>query len=75
MKPTEPAYNRIKEVLASKGVTQAWVARQLNKTHRMVNCYANNTVQPPIPVLFEIARLLNVQPKDLLNTLKDAKPQ
>lgn len=55
-------YNRIKEVLASKGIKQTW----LGKTYRTVNMYANNDVQPPIPVLYEIAEILQVEPKDLL---------
>lgn len=28
--------------------------------------YASNDVQPPIPVLYEIAEILQVEPKDLL---------
>lgn len=68
MKDTEPTYNRIKEVLAAKGIKQIWLAEKLGKTHRTVNMYVNNEVQPPIPVLFEIAKLLDVNPKELLNT-------
>lgn len=73
MKDTEPTYNRIKEVLAAKGIKQIWLAEKLGKTHRTVNMYVNNEVQPPIPVLFEIAKLLDVDPKELLNTASKAK--
>ena len=59
-------YNRIKEVLASKGIKQTWLAEKLGKTYRMVNSYVSNDVQPPIPVLYEIAEILQVEPKDLL---------
>lgn len=59
-------YNRIKEVLASKGIKQTWLAEKLGKTYRTVNMYASNDVQPPIPVLYEIAEILQVEPKDLL---------
>lgn len=68
MKDIESTYNRIKEVLASKGIKQIWLAEKLGKTNRTVNMYVNNEVQPPIPVLFEIAKLLDVDPKELLNT-------
>lgn len=59
-------YNRIKEVLASKGIKQTWLAEQLGKTYRTVNLYVSNDVQPPIPILYEIADILQVEPKDLL---------
>ncbi|WP_299337995.1 helix-turn-helix transcriptional regulator [Prevotella sp.] len=48
---------RIKEVLASKGIKQTWLAEKLGKTYRTVNMYADNDVQPPIPVLYEIAEM------------------
>lgn len=67
MKDTEPTYNRIKEVLAERGIKQTWLAEQLGKTHRTVNMYVNNDVQPPIPVLYKIAEILRVEPRELLN--------
>ena len=66
-------YNRIKEVLASKGIKQTWLAEKLGKTYRMVNSYVSNDVQPPIPVLYEIAEILQVEPKDLLEDIQKSK--
>ncbi len=62
-----PTYNRIKEVLLESGIKQTWLAEKLGKTQRTVNMYVNNDVQPPIPVLYEIAKILNVEASDLLN--------
>ena len=59
-------YNRIKEVLDERGIKQTWLAERLGKTYRTVNLYVNNEVQPPIPVLYEIGRLLGVDPTTLL---------
>lgn len=59
-------YNRIKEVLAAKGIKQIWLAEQLGKSFRTVNTYVTNTVQPSIPVLYKIAEILQVNPTDLL---------
>ncbi|MBR2506686.1 MAG: helix-turn-helix transcriptional regulator [Bacilli bacterium] len=64
-------YNRIKEVLCEKGVKQIWLAEQLGKTFRQVNSYVTNTSQPSIPVLYEIARILNVSPNDLLRSIEE----
>lgn len=60
--------NRIKEVLERKGLTQAWLAETLGKSYNMVNSYAQNRRQPSIEVLFEIAKILKVDPKELLKT-------
>lgn len=59
--------NRIKEVLNDKGVKQTWLADKLGKSFNMVNDYCNNKRQPKLEVLFEIAKLLNVEVKDLIN--------
>ena len=58
--------NRIKEVLEEKAKTQTWLAEKLGKSYNMVNSYAQNRRQPSIELLFKIARILNVSPKDLL---------
>lgn len=58
--------NRIKEVLEKKGLTQVWLAEQLGKSYNMVNSYVQNRRQPSIEILFEIGKILKVEPKDLL---------
>ena len=58
--------NRIKEVLTEKELTQTWLAEKLGKSYNMVNSYVQNRRQPSIEILFEIGKILNVEPKDLL---------
>ena len=58
--------NRIKEVSGAMGISQTESANRLGKTFNMVNLYATNKVQPPIPVLYKIADILNVDVRDLL---------
>lgn len=65
--------NRIKEVLEEKGIKQTWLAEQLGKSYNMVNGYAQNRQQPRLEVLYEIARILDVEVKDLLIEQKDKK--
>ncbi|RQP19747.1 MAG: XRE family transcriptional regulator [Parapedobacter sp.] len=60
--------NRIKAVLQEKGVTQTWLSEQLGKSYNMVNAYVQNRQQPRLEVLFEIARILKVEVKELLAT-------
>ena len=62
--------NRIKEVLENKGITQTWLAEKLGKSFNMVNSYVQNRRQPSIEVLFEIGRILKIEPKELLMSKK-----
>lgn len=58
--------NRIKEELEAKGISQTELANRLGKTFNMINLYATNKVQPPIPVLYQIADILNIDVRVLL---------
>jgi len=61
-------YNRIKDELANQGKTQVWLAGELDKEFLTVTRYVNNLRQPSIEVLFEIAKALKVNPKELINS-------
>ena len=65
--------NRIKEVLKEKGLTQTWLAAELGKSYNMVNSYVQNRSQPSIELLYDIAELLNVDPRSLLLTKRIRK--
>lgn len=58
--------NKIKEILEVKGLSQAELADKLGKSFNMVNLYATNKIQPPIPVLYQIAEILNIDVRELL---------
>jgi len=63
--------NRIKEVLAEKGIKQTWLAEQLGKSCNIVNGYVQNRQQPRLEVLYDIAKILDVPVKELLIEIKD----
>ena len=63
--------NRIKEVIIEKGIKQAWFAEKINKSFTIVNSYACNSRQPSLELLFQIAEILQVNPKELINTQDD----
>jgi transcriptional regulator with XRE-family HTH domain len=67
-KSEKPAYNRIKDVLEEKGKTQTWLAEQLDKDFKTVTRYIHNTRQPTFETFFQIAKILKVNPKELLNS-------
>ena len=58
--------NRIKEVLEERGIKQTWLAERLGKSFCIVNSYVCNRRQPSLDVLFKIAKILNVNPKELI---------
>ena len=58
--------NRIKEVLEDKGIKQTWLAEKLGKSFSIVNSYACNRRQPSLETLFQIAEILGVEAKQLI---------
>lgn len=60
--------NRIREVLEEKGIKQTWLAEKLGKSFCIVNSYVCNRRQPSLEVLFEIANILQVDPKELIKS-------
>jgi putative transcriptional regulator len=65
--------NRIKEVLKQKGIKQIWLADKLGKSYNMVNGYVQNRQQPRLEVLNDIAEILDVDIKELINSNKQDK--
>lgn len=58
--------NRIKVVLVEKKRTNKWLAEVLQKDPATVSKWCTNVSQPSIETLVEIARVLEVDVKDLL---------
>lgn len=58
--------NRLKPVLVKK--TGKWLAEQLGKSICTISNWYQNNIQPDLPTLDRIAKLLDVDIKDLLNS-------
>ena len=58
--------NRIKVVLADKKRTNKWLAEQLGKDPATVSKWCTNSCQPTLETLMKIAKLLDVEIKDLI---------
>lgn len=63
--------NRIKVVLAEKKRTNKWLAEQLGKDPATVSKWCTNSAQPGLETLREIAKLLDIDIKELINSTKD----
>ena len=60
--------NRLKVVLVEKEKSGKWLADQLGKSTCTVSKWCSNTTQPDLQTLDKIAKLLDVDVKDLLNS-------
>ena len=60
--------NRLKVVLVEQRRTSKWLAEQLGKDPATISKWCTNTVQPDVKTLLDIARCLNIDVKDLLNS-------
>lgn len=60
--------NRIKVVLVEKKRTNKWLAEQLGKDPATVSKWCTNTSQPGLETLLQIANVLEVDVKELLNS-------
>lgn len=66
-----PNKNRLKVVLAEQNKSGKWLASQLGKTENTISRWVRNINQPTVELLFDIAKVLNVDLKSLLNSNND----
>ena len=62
--------NRIKAVLAEQEKTSKWLAEQVGKSACTVSKWCNNVVQPDLNTLDKIAKLLDVDVRELIVSTK-----
>lgn len=59
---------KMKEALEQKGIKQTWLAEQLGENYNMVNGFVQNRQLVRLEVIFEIAKILGVDPKELIKS-------
>lgn len=62
--------NRLKVVFAEKKRSNKWLAGQLGRDQSIVSKWCTNTLQPNLETLVQIAKILDVDTKDLLWSIK-----
>ena len=65
--------NRIKVVLVEKKKTNKWLAEQLDKDAATVSKWCTISAQPSLETLLEIARVLEVDPRELIVPIDSQK--
>lgn len=66
-KMAKKVINRLKVVLAEQGRTNKWLAQKLGKNTATVSRWCTNEMQPSLVTLTEMAEVLNVDIRELLN--------
>lgn len=61
--------NRIKVMLAEKGRTNKWLAVQVGKDPATISKWCTNAAQPSLEMLLQVAKVLEVEVKDLIREL------
>lgn len=62
--------NRLKVVLAEVNRSSKWLAQQLGRNEATVSRWCTNDTQPPVETLVDIAKVLNVDVRELLKSTK-----
>ena len=66
----KPIYNRLKAVSAEKGTTTNWLADEIDMNKNTISKWCRNDMQPRIENLFQVARILDVDVRELLISTK-----
>jgi transcriptional regulator with XRE-family HTH domain len=66
----DKVFNRIKAVLAEKRKTNEWLAEELGMSTNTVSKWCTNNMQPTVERLFSIAKVLDVDVRELLISTK-----
>lgn len=66
----DKTYNRIKVVLVEQGKTSRWLAEQIGRQENTISRWCLNKVQPSLPQLSEIAKVLDVDVRTLICSTK-----
>lgn len=62
--------NRIKIALAERNKTNRWLAEKTGKSDITISRWVQNKTQPSLEQLVEIAKVLGISPKDLINDIR-----
>lgn len=68
---TDIGINRLKVVLAEKRVKNKWLADKLKKNPSTISQWCTNERQPSLETLMEIAAILEVDVRSLINSTSE----
>lgn len=67
---TGQSINRIRVALAERNKTNRWLAEQMGKSEITISRWVQNKTQPSLEQLLQVAQILSVSPRDLINEVE-----
>ena len=67
---TGQSINRIRVALAERNKTNRWLAEQMGKSEITISRLVQNKTQPSLEQLLQVAQILSVRPKVLINEVQ-----
>lgn len=67
--------NRLNQILKNKGVSQAHLSRELEKSANTINNWCRNETQPSLPEAAKLTKILGVSLEELLDQNNDTKEE
>ena len=71
----ENSIKRIRVVLAEQNKTNRWLAEQMGKSEITISRWVRNKIQPSLEQLLQVAKLLSISPKDLINDINNSSTE
>ena len=71
----DSSINRIRVVLAAQNKTTRWLAAQMDKSELTISRWVQNKSQPSLEQLLQVAKLLSISPKDLINDINNSEAE
>ena len=71
----DSSINRIRVVLAEQNKTNRWLAEQMGKSEITISRWVQNKSQPSLEQLLQVAKLLSISPKDLINDINNSEAE
>jgi hypothetical protein len=65
--------NRLKSVLAEKQLTGKWLAEHISKSENTISKWCSNKGQPSLENLVEIAKILEIDVRDLIKPIQEIR--
>lgn len=71
----DSSINRIRVVLAEQNKTNRWLAEQMGKSEITISRWVQNKSQPSLEQLLQVAKLLSISPKNLINDINNSEAE
>jgi len=59
--------SKLEELLIERGISQAWLAKKINKNYSTLNRWIKKNRTPPYETMFKISKVLNIPARKIFD--------